>query len=395
MAAWKKTSLIDIVELIGGGTPKTSKSEYWGGNINWLSVKDFNNENRYVYSTEKSITEEGLNNSSTKLLKKDDIIISARGTVGELAMIPFPMAFNQLCYGIRAKEDIDSTFLYYLIKNSVRKLKVMTHGSVFDTITKDTFANIEVDIPDIETQHRIAKMLAVIDDKVENNQRINNNLEQQAQALFKSWFLDYQPWSGSAPDSWNCGKLGDFTVIKRGGSPRPIQEYLSDSGLRWLKISDVTSLQTPFVIDIKDHIIEAGLKKTVFLKAGSLVLSNSATPGVPKILDVDSCIHDGWLYFPESKFSKEYLYLYFKYIRQQLINLSNGSVFNNLKTDILKAYPTILPDTETLRRFDDIVHPIFLQMKNLTRESHKLTNMRDALLPKLMSGKLDVSNINL
>jgi len=395
MAAWKKTSLIDIVELIGGGTPKTSKSEYWGGNINWLSVKDFNNENRYVYSTEKSITEEGLNNSSTKLLKKDDIIISARGTVGELAMIPFPMAFNQSCYGIRAKEDIDSTFLYYLIKNSVRKLKVMTHGSVFDTITKDTFANIEVDIPDIETQHRIAKMLAVIDDKVENNQRINNNLEQQAQALFKSWFLDYQPWSGSAPDSWNCGKLGDFTVIKRGGSPRPIQEYLSDSGLRWLKISDVTSLQTPFVIDIKDHIIEAGLKKTVFLKAGSLVLSNSATPGVPKILDVDSCIHDGWLYFPESKFSKEYLYLYFKYIRQQLINLSNGSVFNNLKTDILKAYPTILPDTETLRRFDDIVHPIFLQMKNLTRESHKLTNMRDALLPKLMSGKLDVSNINL
>lgn len=196
------------------------------------------------------------------------------------------------------------------------------------------------------------------------------------------------------PDSWNSGKLGDFAEIKRGGSPRPIQEYLSDSGLRWLKISDVTSLQTPFVIDIKDHIIEAGLRKTVFLKAGSLVLSNSATPGVPKILDVDSCIHDGWLYFPESKFSKEYLYLYFKYIRQQLVNLSNGSVFNNLKTDILKGYPTILPDTETLRHFDDIVMPMFLQMQNLTRESHKLADMRNALLPKLMSGELDVSDVD-
>lgn len=138
MAEWLKTALIDIVELIGGGTPKTSKAEYWGGNINWLSVKDFNNENRYVYSTEKTITEEGLNNSSTKLLKKDDIIISARGTVGELAMITFPMAFNQSCYGIRAKEGIDSIFLYYLIKNSVRKLKAITHGSVFDTITRDT-----------------------------------------------------------------------------------------------------------------------------------------------------------------------------------------------------------------------------------------------------------------
>lgn len=176
MAEWLKTSLIDIVELIGGGTPKTSKAEYWGGSINWLSVKDFNNENRYVYTTEKTITEVGLNNSSTKLLKKDDIIISARGTVGELAMIPFPMAFNQSCYGIRAKDGINSTFLYYLIKHSVRKLKAMTHGSVFDTITRDTFANIEVVIPDIETQQHVAKILADIDDKVENNQSINNNL---------------------------------------------------------------------------------------------------------------------------------------------------------------------------------------------------------------------------
>lgn len=190
MAEWKKTSLLKIVTLIGGGTPKTSKAEYWGGNINWLSVKDFNDENRYVYSTEKTITEAGLNNSSTKLLRKDDIIISARGTVGELAMIPFPMAFNQSCYGVRAKDGINSTFLYYLIKHSVRKLKAMTHGSVFDTITRDTFANIEVAIPDIETQQRVAKMLADIDDKVENNQRINNNLEQQAQAVYYKMFSE-------------------------------------------------------------------------------------------------------------------------------------------------------------------------------------------------------------
>lgn len=215
MAEWLKTALIDIVELIGGGTPKTSKAEYWGGNINWLSVKDFNNENRYVYSTEKTITEEGLNNSSTKLLKKDDIIISARGTVGELAMITFPMAFNQSCYGIRAKEGIDSIFLYYLIKNSVRKLKAITHGSVFDTITRDTFANIEVAIPDIKTQHRIAKMLADIDDKVENNQRINNNLEQQAKALYKDWFFNFSPFSsdGNLPDDWRLGTVGDIIQL--------------------------------------------------------------------------------------------------------------------------------------------------------------------------------------
>lgn len=223
----------------------------------------------------------------------------------------------------------------------------------------------------------------------------NDNLEQQAQALFKSWFLDYEPWSGKVPATWTQGKLGDYTDIKRGGSPRPIQEFLSDTGLRWLKISDVTSLQTPFVLDIKEHIIEEGLRKTVFLKAGSLVLSNSATPGIPKILDVDSCIHDGWLYFPKSKFSNEYLYLYFKHIRQQLVNLSNGSVFNNLKTDILKAYPTILPDENALQRFDDIIKPMFVQIQNLTRESHKLSELRDSILPKLISGELDVSGIDL
>ena len=299
----------------------------------------------------------------------------------------------------RAKEGIvDKDYLYYLVCSpEVREpaIKSMVGSSGRQRVQTDVVKNLEIDVPPLVEQEKIGSFLKAFDDKIALNDRINKNLEQQAQALFKSWFLDYEPWDGSVPDSWNHGKLGDFAEIKRGGSPRPIQEYLSDSGLRWLKISDVTSLQTPFVIDIKDHIIEAGLRKTVFLKAGSLVLSNSATPGVPKILDVDSCIHDGWLYFPESKFSKEYLYLYFKYIRQQLVNLSNGSVFNNLKTDILKRYPTILPDKETLRRFDDIVIPMFLQMQNLTRESHKLADMRDALLPKLMSGELDISDINL
>ena len=395
MAEWLKASLIDIVELIGGGTPKTSKAEYWGGNINWLSVKDFNNENRYVYSTEKTITEEGLNNSSTKLLRKDDIIISARGTVGELAMIPFPMAFNQSCYGIRAKDGINSTFLYYLIKHSVRRLKAMTHGSVFDTITRDTFANIEVAIPDIETQQRVAKMLADIDDKVENNQRINDNLEQQAAALFKSWFVDYDPWDGIRPAGWTNAPLGTFVEIKRGGSPRPIQDYLSDSGLRWLKISDVTSLSSPFVLEIKEHIKEEGLKKTVFLHAGELVLSNSATPGIPKILDVDTCIHDGWLYFPQSELSKYYLYLFFKHIRKELVSLGNGSVFTNLKTDILKAFPVPKADKTTLKEFDALVSPLFDAMLNANRENLKLATIRNSLLPKLMSGELDVSAIEL
>ena len=297
----------------------------------------------------------------------------------------------------RAKAGVSKRFLYYVLSDDTFFDYSMATSKGTKMPRGDKAAIMKYGVPDFtyEEQEKIAGILEILDRKIRLNTEINQNLQQQAQALFNSWFLAYDPWNGVVPNSWTQGELGDFSEIKRGGSPRPIQEFLSDSGLRWLKISDVTSLQTPFVIDIKEHIIEEGLKKTVFLKEGSLVLSNSATPGIPKILDVDSCIHDGWLYFPKSRFSNEYLYLYFKYIRQQLVNLSNGSVFNNLKTDILKAYPTVLPDEDTLQRFDSIVKPMFLQIQNLTRESHKLTKLRDTLLPRLMSGELDVSALDL
>ena len=172
-----KFKLSEIMDLIGGGTPKTSNPDYWNGDIPWLSVKDFGNDFRYVYETEKYITELGLKNSSTKLLNKGDIIISARGTVGEIATIPYPMAFNQSCYGLRAKKEIvDEDFLYYLIKHSVRLLRKNTHGSVFDTITRDTFDGIEVGVPALDVQKKIASLLSNIDEKIELNNKINNNL---------------------------------------------------------------------------------------------------------------------------------------------------------------------------------------------------------------------------
>ena len=172
-----KYNLSEIMDLIGGGTPKTSVPEYWEGKIPWLSVKDFNNDYRYVYKTEKTITEAGLTNSSTKLLQRNDSIISARGTVGEIAMIPFPMAFNQSCYGLRAKRTIiDPTFLYYLVKHNVYVLRKNTHGSVFDTITRETFAGIEVDIPELEEQRKAAGILSDLDDEIELNAKINENL---------------------------------------------------------------------------------------------------------------------------------------------------------------------------------------------------------------------------
>lgn len=298
---------------------------------------------------------------------------------------------------LKAKESIDTKFLYYILSDNkfFDYDTANSKGTKMPRGDKAAIMNYEFSLPPLDVQKKIAGVLGALDDKIELNNRINNNLEQQAQALFKSWFVDFEPFGGTMPKDWKVGKLGDFIEIKRGGSPRPIQEYLVPNGLNWLKISDATAETSPYILEIKEHIKPEGLNKTVFLKKGSLVLSNSATPGIPKFLDIDTCIHDGWLYFPNSLFSNEYLFLLFNHIRKDLISLGNGSVFTNLKTDILKNFEAILPTKEVLRRFDSIISSIFISIKYNREEIATLTTLRDMLLPKLMSGEIDVSNVDI
>ena len=392
MAEWLKTSLIDIVELIGGGTPKTSKAEYWGGNINWLSVKDFNNENRYVYSTEKTITEEGLNNSSTKLLRKDDIIISARGTVGELAMIPFPMAFNQSCYGIRAKDGINSTFLYYLIKHSVRKLKAMTHGSVFDTITRDTFANIEVAIPDIETQQRVAKMLADIDDKVENNQRINNNLLEQALTLYTTQFATLE----------RNGCVGDYCSIKSGFAFK--SSWWTHNGVKVIKIGSISQdnlnlLECSYVdedkIDkAKDFKVGAG--DLLIAMTGATIGKFAMVPYSSEMLLVNQRV--GKFFLGDNPVEKlPFIYCTLKQpeVYYEIVNRGQGSAQPNISASDIMSIPCVIPSKERINEFNDTAQPLFDLIISNQRENQQLSELRDSLLPKLMSGELDVSDIEI
>lgn len=147
--------LSEAFSIISGGTPKTSNPSYWNGNIPWISIKDFVSVNRYIGLTEKTITQDGLYNSATNLLHKDDIIISARGTVGEIALIPYDMSFNQSCYGLRTKGIISPLYLFYWLKGNKDKLLQNVHGAVFDTITKNTFDSIEIDVPNPETERHI------------------------------------------------------------------------------------------------------------------------------------------------------------------------------------------------------------------------------------------------
>ncbi len=167
---WITTSFNDLIELIGGGTPKTSVEEYWNGDIPWFSVVDAPNESDvYVLTTEKNITIEGLNNSSAKLLRKGTTIISARGTVGKCAMVAVPMAINQSCYGVIGKNNISDEYIYFQLKNAVQALQQMGHGSVFNTITRDTFKNIKIPFCNEELTNSYSLLVKNYFSKILNN----------------------------------------------------------------------------------------------------------------------------------------------------------------------------------------------------------------------------------
>ena len=380
-----KYKLSEIMDLIGGGTPKTSVPEYWGGGIPWLSVKDFNNDYRYVYTTEKTITEEGLANSSTKLLERDDSIISARGTVGEMAMIPFPMAFNQSCYGLRAKKDIvDPTFLYYLVKYNVYILRKNTHGSVFDTITRDTFSGISVDVPDMHVQLKIAGILRDLDDKIELNSTINKNLQQQAQAIFQKLcdgctsdevvsladLMDYA--GGSQPPA------SEFIFEKKTGYIRFVQirDYDTDSHITYIPESPRNKLCEEHDIMIARYGASLGR-----ICAG---INGAYNVALAKV-------------FPKQPYYREFLrcYLSSRTFYEGINNKGGRSAQAGFNQSDIKSFELTVPTQQQLQHFEDIASILFEQRLVLNRENKKLAALRDTLLPKLMSGGLDVSNINL
>ena len=384
-----KYKLSDIMDLIGGGTPKTSVERYWNGDIPWLSVKDFNNGYRYVFKTEKTITREGLENSSTKLLCKDDTIISARGTVGEMAMIPFPMAFNQSCYGLRARKNIvDPVFLYYLVKHNVFILRKNTHGSVFDTITRDTFASVEVDIPDIGKQKRIFGLLSNIDDKIEYNTRINENLLQQAQAIFAQEFLSFD----SIPEGWQESSLLGIADYLNGLAMQKFRPKDDEHGLPVLKIKelrqgscdDSSELCSPSIKP--EYIVHDG--DVIFSWSGSLLVDLwcGGTCGLNQhLFKVTSTKYDKWFYYSWTDHHLQ------KFVA---IAADMATTMGHIKREELEKAKVLIPSRSDYDRIGGLLAPIYDLIIANRIENRKLSSLRDELLPQLMSGELDVSGLD-
>ena len=184
---YKPEKLTNNVEIISGGTPKTDKPEFWNGNIPWLSVADFSNDDRFVETSEKHITEEGLANSSTRYLEKNDIIISARGTVGAMAQLKIPMTFNQSCYGLRTKEKLNPGYLYYIMKQEIKQLKDKASGVTFGAIIRSTFESIKIPVPPLTEQKSLVNKVEILEKKINEAKKIIESSSEEKQKVMDKY----------------------------------------------------------------------------------------------------------------------------------------------------------------------------------------------------------------
>lgn len=403
---WKESKISDLIEIIGGGTPKTSIPEYWSGSIPWLSVKDFNTGYRYVYETEKTITEIGLNNSSTKLLKKDDLIISARGTVGALAQLGRPMAFNQSCYGLRAKEMTTNNFAYYLLKNMIGNIQQNTHGSVFNTITRDTFDILKANLPPLSEQKAIAYILSTLDDKIEVNNQINKTLENMAQAIFKQWFVDFEfpnedgePYKSSGgemveselgmiPKGWKVKGLDEIAEFLNGLAMQKFRPAETEKAYPVLKIKELRQGRT----DESSDLCSCNIDDKYIVRDGDIIFSWSGSLLVDIWCGGTCGLNQHLFKVTSDKFDEWFIYQWNKYHLDKFdrIAKSKATTMGHIKRKDLSDSKVLVPSNEIYLKAAQHQKYLFEKIKFLKVEMKRLEKIRDSLLPKLMSGEIRV-----
>lgn len=366
MSEWVSQPLADVIELIGGGTPKTSIPEYWNGNIPWLSVVDFNTGMKFVCDSEKKITEMGMEHSSTRLLNQGDIIISARGTVGAMAVLAIPMTFNQSCYGIRGLSGRSLTdYVYYLVKDAISGLQQIAHGGVFDTITKDTFKDISVSLPSLPEQKAIASVLSSLDDKIDLLHRQNLTLEAMAETLFRQLFVE------QAQEDWEDGHLGDVIELHYGKGLK--KEERAGSGYPVIGSSGIVDYHSEFLVD-----------------GPGIVIGRKGTLG--KVIYLwDNFYPIDTTYYVKSKVeSAGLLYEYFLLKTIGFEDMNTDSAVPGLNRDIALSTEIKIPPEDKLHSFNELVADFVGKLKTNRDQIHTLEKLRDTLLPKLMSGEVRV-----
>ncbi|AEF84230.1 restriction modification system DNA specificity domain protein [Treponema primitia ZAS-2] len=405
MSKWEVKRVSEIVDIINGGTPKTEVSDYWNGGIYWLSVNDFSGDSRWVYKSEKTITDKGLENSATNLLEKGDIIISARGTVGEIAQIGLPMAFNQSNYGLRAKSNYSNDYIYYSLKHQLKYFKQIANGAVFDTIIRATFDHMKISVPPLPTQHRIAEILSAYDDLIENNSRCIILLEKATQELYKEWFVRFRfpgykktRFEDGIPKGWEVKRLGE--VVNITSSKRIYLSDYVDKGIPFYRSKEVIqsangeSLTEPLYI-LEDKYNELKNKFGVPSK-NDILITSVGTIGISWLVD-DRVFYfkDGnltWLQSGKTPQSALYIFLWLNSDigKNALFSSTIGTSQSALTIENLNKIKLIMPEVHILDVFYEKAGALISQKRILQTQSQNLDRQRDLLLPRLLSGKLEV-----
>ena len=381
MAEWIECKISDIGTVVGGATPSTKKIEnYEGGNIAWITPKDLSTlSGRYIQCGERNITEIGLKGCSAQLLPKNTVLFSSRAPIGYVAIAANEVCTNQGFKSVIPNEATDPLFLFYLLKYNKNKIEAMGSGTTFKEVSGNTMKNIIVRVPsDKEVQKNIASILGTLDDKIEENERINNNLLQQAEALFKKRFLS----CNELPFGWARMALGDISDMSAGGdkpqiiSNQKTEEHQYPVYSNGISDEGLYGFTTDYKISAESVTVSA--RGTI----GFVCLRH--IPYTPIVRLVTLVPHTNIV-------SAKYLYLWLKSVPIH----GTGTTQQQLTVPDFRKTEILIPPKADMREFTETVNSLFQQVWANQEENTKLADIRDTLLPRLMSGELDVSSIEI
>ena len=338
------------------------------------------------------------------------ILLAGNNAEGNFSVKYYEGKFNayQRTYVISISDEnvVDYKFLYYALKICLLRFKMMSQGTSTKFLTKSILNSFEIDLPNIETQQSIASILASIDSKIQINRQINDNLEQQAEALYKSWFIDFEPFCeeefiesslGSIPTGWKVGQLSDVCEIVGGGTPsknRP--EYYCERGIAWLTPKDLSVSKSKFSSRGSEDITPEGYKNssTKLMPRGTVLFSSRAPIGYISIATNEICTNQGFKSAVPGIAGTGYLYYFLKANTDKIESKASGSTFKEASGALMKSLEIIIPADGILNQFEAELAPILNKQENIASEIQALTTLRDTLLPKLMSGELKINEID-
>ena len=398
-----KKHISDLGKVITGKTPRTSILENYGGKIPFLTPSD-NLSEKFSPTTSKTLTKIGLNEVKNCLLPSKSICVSCIGSdLGKVVLTKKPTVTNQQFNSIVPNEENDADFIYYLMTVVGKYLNYLSKTSTaVPIINKSTFANYEIEIPNIKEQKRIGKILSSLDDKIELNRRINDNLEQQAQALFKSWFVDNPDsnWANTSLSevasfvggySYKGEELTDFSnvamaTIKNFGRHRGFKaegfKGINPSAklkeCHYVNLFDILVAHTDLTQNA-DVIGNAELLLT-YGKYNSIIFSMDLVKVLPKEI------------FPYSFLLAAMLKN--KMFKGHCLGYINGTTVLHLNKKALPEFEIRKPSDSEAKIMNETLAPYYKRMAKLLQETDKLISLRDTLLPKLMSGEVKINETN-